>query len=56
MLGAHSGPVHSLALIELQALVAALSLTGLFLGVMVDERRPDSGAWGNHNETILSNH
>ena len=30
--------MHSLALVELQALVAALSLTGLFLGVMVDER------------------
>lgn len=38
VLGAHGGPTHSLALVELQALVAALSLTGLFLGVMVDER------------------
>ncbi len=38
VLGSHGGPVHSLALVELQALVAALSLTGLFLGVMVDER------------------
>jgi signal transduction histidine kinase len=38
VLGAHGGPMHSLALVELQALVAALSLTGLFLGVMVDER------------------
>jgi len=27
-----------MALVELQALVVALSLTGLFLGVMVDER------------------
>jgi two-component system, LuxR family, sensor kinase FixL len=38
VLGSQGGPVHSLALVELQALVAALSLTGLFLGVMVDER------------------
>jgi len=38
VLGTHGGPMHSLALVELQALVAALSLTGLFLGVMVDER------------------
>jgi len=38
VLGAQGGPMHSLALVELQALVAALSLTGLFLGVMVDER------------------
>jgi signal transduction histidine kinase len=38
VLGAHGEPMHSLALVELQALVAALSLTGLFLGVMVDER------------------
>jgi C4-dicarboxylate-specific signal transduction histidine kinase len=30
--------MHSLAVVELQALVAALTLTGLFLGVMVDER------------------
>ena len=29
----------TLSIVELQALVAALSLTGLFLGVMVDERR-----------------
>lgn len=32
----HSGP--PLPIIELQALVAALTLTGLYLGVMVDER------------------
>jgi signal transduction histidine kinase len=32
----HSGP--TLPIIELQALVAALTLTGLYLGVMVDER------------------
>lgn len=38
VLGAQGGPMHSLALVELQALVAALSLTGLFLGIMVDER------------------
>jgi signal transduction histidine kinase len=38
VLGIREGAMHSLAVIELQALVAALSLTGLFLGVMVDER------------------
>lgn len=38
VLGAQGEAMHSLALVELQALVAALSLTGLFLGVMVDER------------------
>jgi signal transduction histidine kinase len=38
VLGTQGGSMHSLALVELQALVAALSLTGLFLGVMVDER------------------
>lgn len=38
VLGTQGEPMHSLALVELQALVAALSLTGLFLGVMVDER------------------
>lgn len=37
-LGAREGAMHSLAVVELQALVAALTLTGLFLGVMVDER------------------
>jgi signal transduction histidine kinase len=38
VLGAREGAMHSLAVVELQALVAALTLTGLFLGVMVDER------------------
>jgi signal transduction histidine kinase len=38
VLGARGGAMHSLAVVELQALVAALTLTGLFLGVMVDER------------------
>jgi C4-dicarboxylate-specific signal transduction histidine kinase len=38
VLGIREGAMQSLAVIELQALVAALSLTGLFLGVMVDER------------------
>jgi len=38
VLGARGGVMHSLAVVELQALVAALTLTGLFLGVMVDER------------------
>ncbi|MGV3627393.1 MAG: sensor histidine kinase [Betaproteobacteria bacterium] len=34
----HDDAVSSLPLIELQALVATLTLTGLFLGMMVDER------------------
>jgi signal transduction histidine kinase len=38
VLGIRDGAMQSLAAVELQALVAALSLTGLFLGVMVDER------------------
>jgi signal transduction histidine kinase len=38
VLGAHGGPMQVVELVELQALVAALTLTGLFLGVMVDER------------------
>lgn len=38
VLGTHGGPVQAAALANLQALVAALTLTGLFLGVMVDER------------------
>ncbi len=38
VLGAHESALQSVALVELQALVAALTLTGLSLGVMVDER------------------
>ena len=38
VLGVEDGSAYSLALEELQARVAALTLTGLFLGVMVDER------------------
>lgn len=38
VLGAHGGTLHTLAVVELQALVAALTLSGLFLGVIVDER------------------
>jgi two-component system sensor kinase FixL len=38
VLGIHRAPT-SLSVVELQALVAALTLTGLFLGVMVDERQ-----------------
>jgi len=38
VLGIHARPM-SLSVVELQALVAALTLTGLFLGVMVDERQ-----------------
>jgi len=38
VLGSQGAPLNSHPLMELQALVAALSLTGFFLGVMVDER------------------
>ena len=38
VLGIHHHPVKSLPIIELQALVAALTLTALYLGVMTDER------------------
>jgi len=38
VLGIHRTPT-SLSVVELQALVAALTLTGLFLGVLVDERQ-----------------
>ena len=38
VLGIHGMPT-SLSVVELQALVAALTLTGLFLGVVVDERQ-----------------
>ena len=39
VLGIHGHSLQSLPVMELQALVAALTLTALFLGVMVDERR-----------------
>ena len=39
VLGIHHHPVQSLPVIELQALVAALTLTALYLGVMTDERQ-----------------
>lgn len=38
VLGIHHHAVQSLPIIELQALVAALTLTALYLGVMTDER------------------
>ncbi len=38
LLGMHAEKQGSLTILELQVLVAALCLTGLFLGVMVDER------------------
>lgn len=38
VLGIHHQSSQSLPIIELQALVAALTLTGLYLGLMVDER------------------
>jgi two-component system, LuxR family, sensor kinase FixL len=38
VLGIHHHPVQRLPIIELQALVAALTLTALYLGVMTDER------------------
>jgi two-component system, LuxR family, sensor kinase FixL len=39
VLGIHHRPVPALPIIELQALVAALTLTALYLGVMTDERQ-----------------
>jgi len=39
VLGIHHHPVQALPIIELQALVAALTLTALYLGVMTDERQ-----------------
>ncbi len=38
VLGAQVGALQSLAVVELQALVSALTLTGLVLGIIVDER------------------
>lgn len=38
VLGAQGGALQSLEVVELQALVSALTFMGLFLGVMVDER------------------
>jgi C4-dicarboxylate-specific signal transduction histidine kinase len=38
VLGIHSDSGSSLPIVELQALLVALTLTGLFLGVMVDQR------------------
>jgi C4-dicarboxylate-specific signal transduction histidine kinase len=39
VLAIHGGDRISLPVVELQALLAALTLTGLFLGVMVDQRQ-----------------
>lgn len=39
VLGIHHHSLESLPVVELQALVAALTLTALYLGVMVDERQ-----------------
>jgi two-component system sensor kinase FixL len=39
VLGIHSDAGASLPVVELQALLVALTLTGLFLGVMVDQRQ-----------------
>ena len=39
VLGIHAGEGSALPVVELQALLVALTLTGLFLGVMVDQRR-----------------
>jgi signal transduction histidine kinase len=36
--GIHAEPAFTLPVLEIQALVAALTLTGLYLGMMVDER------------------
>jgi two-component system sensor kinase FixL len=38
VLGIHHQSLQTLPIVELQALVAALTLTGLYLGVMVEER------------------
>lgn len=38
VIGIHRAGVQALPVVELQALVATLTLTGLYLGVMVDER------------------
>ena len=43
VLGIHHDSGQTLPIIELQALVAALTLTGLYLGVMVDERERATG-------------
>lgn len=39
VLGIHASGAISLPVVELQALLAALTLTGLYLGVMVDQRQ-----------------
>lgn len=39
VLGIHHHSIQTLPILELQALVAALTLTALYLGVMVDERQ-----------------
>lgn len=39
VLGIHAGDQIALPVVELQALLVALTLTGLFLGVMVDQRQ-----------------
>lgn len=39
VLGIHAGDQISLPIVELQALLVALTLTGLYLGVMVDQRQ-----------------
>jgi len=38
VLGIHTRPPSSFPVVEIQALVAALALTGLYLGMMLDER------------------
>ncbi len=38
VLGIHASPPAAFPVVELQALVAALTLTGLYLGMMLDER------------------
>ena len=44
VLGMQGGPLNALKLVELQALMAAFSLTALFLGVTVDARARALGA------------
>jgi two-component system sensor kinase FixL len=45
VLGIHHHPMPGLPIIELQALVAALTLTALYLGVMTDERQRANQGW-----------
>lgn len=45
VLGIHHRPLQTLPIIELQALVAALTLTALYLGVIAEERERATEGW-----------